>query len=307
MKTPTGAEAASACLLCGDAGGSQKLFDLHRPVWRCGRCGLVYAEPSGTAADARYTESYYNRGAYADYMGDRPAIHRNAARTLARLERLVAGRRLLDVGCAAGFFLEAARARGWEVWGLEVSEYASQFARRRLSLDVRTASILSPPDDLPALDVVTLWDTIEHLDRPDLALANVRRLLSPQGVLVLSTGDYGSLLRRLTGRRWRLFADPTHNFFFDRRTLAELLRRAGFRVLSMSRRGKWVSLSMILHQSPLAFAAGALRRAGAKGVNPALYVNLWDVVTVFAVPSAGPEAVPLRRVMDRPCGSEPHG
>lgn len=296
MKTPVNAEAASPCLLCGDAGMSRKLFDLQRPVWRCGRCGLVYAEPAGDAAPARYTESYYHRGAYADYVGDRLAIHKNAARTLARLERLVGGRRLLDVGCAAGFFLEAARARGWEVWGLEVSEYASEVARRRLSLDVRTASVISPPDDLPAFDVVTLWDTIEHLDRPDLALANVRRLLSPQGALVLSTGDYGSLLRRLTGRRWRLFGDPTHNFFFDRHTLTELLRRAGFRVTGMSRRGKWVSLSMILHQSPLAFAAGVLRRVGAGDFNPALYVNLWDVVTVFARPSAGRERAGVARV-----------
>ena len=286
MKTPLKTEAANVCLLCGDASRSRKLFELYRPIWRCERCGLVYAESSSDAAHARYTESYYTQGVYADYMGERAAIHKNAARTLARLERLVGGRRLLDVGCAAGFFLEAARARGWKVQGLEVSEYASEFARGQLGLDVKTGSIVSPPDDLPAFDVVTLWDTIEHLDRPDIALKNIRRLLpQPQSVFVFSTGDYGSLLRRVTGRRWRLFNDPTHNFFFDRNTLKELLQRTGFQVMSMSCEGKWVSLPMILHQSPLPFADGISRWMSAKGFNPALYVNPRDVVTVFARPS----------------------
>jgi 2-polyprenyl-3-methyl-5-hydroxy-6-metoxy-1,4-benzoquinol methylase len=225
---------------------------------------------------------------YADYAGDRPAIHKNAQRTLAQLERLVEGRRLLDVGCATGFFIEAARARGWTVKGLEVSEYASEYARKELNLDVKTASIVSPPDDLPSFDVVTLWDTIEHLDRPDIALGNIRRLSHPQSIFVFSTGDYGSLLRRITGRKWRLFTDPTHNFFFDQRTLRELLRRTGFEVLSMSLRGKWVSLSMILHQSPLPFAARLNRWISARGFKPSLYLNLWDVVTVFARPIAEP-------------------
>ncbi|MBM2812897.1 MAG: methyltransferase domain protein, partial [Chloroflexi bacterium] len=274
--------------LCGNTDPHRQLFDVSRPIQQCDNCGLVYAEPSDNAAHRDYTEAYYTQGAYADYLGDRRAIHKNAARTLTRLERLVDGRNLLDVGCATGFFLEAARARDWTVQGIEISDYASAYAREELQLPVWTGSILSPPDGLPRFDVVTLWDTIEHLDRPDLALRNIRRLLNAQGVLVLSTGDYGSILRRLTQGRWRLFADPTHNFFFDERTLRELLQRTGFELMEVSRRGKWVSLSMILHQSPLPFAAPMRRWLSRRAFNPALYVNLWDVVTIFARPTTGP-------------------
>jgi SAM-dependent methyltransferase len=271
-------------MLCGSA-ERRLLFAIHRSLFRCSSCGLVYAEARREAsAGADYDEAYFRGGVYSDYLMDRAAIHRNASRTLAELERLTPGRRLLDVGCAAGFFLEKARSRGWSVHGLELSAYASAYGRERLGLPVENASILSPPTNLPPFDAVTLWDVIEHLDEPGQALAQIRRLLQPHGILALSTGDYGCWLRRLTGRRWRLFDDPTHNFFFDVSTLRRLLTQEGFTVLRVLRRGKWVSLSMILHQVPL----HAVRKLGARlstgRWNPAIYVNLRDVVTVFATP-----------------------
>ncbi len=275
--------AGAGCLLCDGLSESRLLFHTSRPIFQCASCALVYADPrSAPAGD--YAEDYYRDGVYADYLADRDAIQRNAPRVLEELERMVKERRLLDVGCATGFFLEAARERGWEVRGLETSEYASDYARRELGLEVETASIVSPPEALPLFDVVTLWDTIEHLDRPDLALVNIRRLLAPDSVLVFSTGDYASLLRRLAGKRWRLFADPTHNFFFDEKTLRMMLTRAGFEVVRVTRRGKRVSLSLILHQSGLPLSARLRTWLLANDWNPSVYVNLRDVVTIFARP-----------------------
>jgi 2-polyprenyl-3-methyl-5-hydroxy-6-metoxy-1,4-benzoquinol methylase len=273
------------CILCGNSERTRVLFELYSPILKCMVCSLVFAKPIATVpGDPSYTESYYKSGAYADYLGDRNAIHKNASRTLAQLERLVQGRTLLDVGCAAGFFLEAARARGWNVRGLEISEYASDYARHQLHLPIDTGSIESPPAGLPKFDVITLWDTIEHLGRPDRALSNIYDLLSPQGVLVLSTGDYGSLLRRITGKKWRLFSDSTHKFFFDKDTLKKLMSQKGFRFLQVTRKGKWVSLPMILHQSGLPLACNVRDLLITRGWNPSLYVNLWDVITVFAKP-----------------------
>jgi 2-polyprenyl-3-methyl-5-hydroxy-6-metoxy-1,4-benzoquinol methylase len=239
--------------------------------------------PKDSSAQSRdYNESYYRQGIYADYLEERISIRKNASRMLSELEKLVPGRTLLDVGCAAGFFLEAARARGWTVRGLDVSSYATEYARRELHLDVESGSIESITESSSKLDVVTLWDTIEHLSRPDLALVNIRRRLKPEGILALSTGDYGSLLRRLTGKRWRLFTDPTHNFFFDEATLKRLLTQTGYEPVRIIRRGKWVSLSMILHQSPLPFKKRAQALFSAIHWNPSLYINLYDVMTVFA-------------------------
>jgi len=271
------------CELCDAAACTEVMLTRHRRILRCGGCGLIFSDPHDRHADdCSYSEAYYHQGVYANYLGDRPAIARNASRVLSRLRTLTSGRRLVDVGCAAGFFLVAARDAGWTVRGLEVSEYMAEYARREFALPVTLASVEVPNLELQPCDVVTLWDTIEHFAHPLRALVNIRRLLGPGGLLVLSTGDYGSLLRRVTGRRWRLFADPTHNFFFSETTLKRLLEKAGFQLVSLEREGKWVTLAMILHQSGIPFAVNVRQFLENRGWNPHFYLNPRDVMTVYA-------------------------
>jgi 2-polyprenyl-3-methyl-5-hydroxy-6-metoxy-1,4-benzoquinol methylase len=229
-----------------------------------------------------YPEAYYRGGAYADYLTDRGAILRDSVRRLRYLERFVNRGSLLDAGCATGAFLEAARTRGWKVTGLDISEFAAEYARREARLDVYTGSITSPPAHLPRFDAITMWDTIEHIDRPDIAVKSAHNLLVPGGVLVISTGDFGSLLRRLTGSRWRLFSDETHRYFFDERTLTRLLSDRRFEVLDIRRSGKWVGSLMVLHQAGFSIAGRARDWLMARGWNPKLYLNPRDVMTVYA-------------------------
>jgi len=279
-----------ACVVC--RGEVARPSALRRDLVECVDCRVVYA-PAAIEDRAEFGDHYYVEGAYADYVQDRDAIQRSAVTRLRMLERAVTGRRLLDVGCAAGYFLEAARTRGWNVAGLELSAYAVQLARR-LPLEIFETSILAPPS-LPGFDAITMWDTIEHILRPDIAVENARRLLRPGGVLAISTGDRRSLVARALGRRWRLMNDPTHKFFFDEPNLSSLLAAAGFTVVSVSRPGKWVSAAMILHQLPSGPATLARRALSARGWNPALYVNLRDVMTLVATPTeTGQPVRPLK-------------
>lgn len=266
------------CALCGAA--PRHLFRSSRSILECPACGLVYALPlSPDELKALYSPVYFKGTVYADYLADREAVHRNARRALREIAALAPGRRLLDVGCAAGFFLEVAREAGFETSGLELSNFASTYARDTLGLDVRTGALEDLPADAGPFDVATLWDCIEHLARPEEGLLRLRARLAKDGVLVVSTGDYGSLVRRLTGRRWRLFGDPTHNFFFTASTLRRLLERAGFAVVKVRHRGKWVSLPMVLKQAPFVPFRAALSRLFPGRF---LYVNLRDVMTVTA-------------------------
>jgi SAM-dependent methyltransferase len=269
-----------ACIVCRS--GPARASALRVDLVECANCGLVYA-PAATEDPGQFDDRYYHEGAYADYAQDREAIHRSAQSRLKLLERTVKGRRLLDVGCAAGYFLEAARTRGWNVTGIELSPYSIQLARAH-GLEVFEASILTPPP-LPLFDAVTMWDTIEHIQRPDIAVENVRRLLRPGGVLVISTGDRRSFVARALRRRWRLMSDSTHKFFFDQATLSAVLIDAGFQIVSISHEGKWVSTGMILHQLRLRPATVVRRALGARAWNPAFYVNLRDVMTVVATSS----------------------
>jgi len=265
------------CAVCG--GDATIDSGLRDDLVECRGCGLIY-RPGATEDRAEFGERYFVEGAYSDYVAEREAIRGSAARRLRALERMVRGRRLLDVGCAAGYFLEAAKNRGWEPSGLELSPYAAARARTQ-ALDVHEGSILAPPDVAP-FDVITMWDTIEHLSEPGLALDNARRLLRPGGIIVISTGDRRSAVARLLGRRWRLLGDQTHKFFFDEATLSTLLINAGLRPIASNHAGKWVGLGMVLYQLGIPGASQVRRAIAATGWNPSIYVNLWDVITMVA-------------------------
>src|SRR5205807_2536757 len=98
--------------------------------------------PEGNKLEALYSAEYFTEGGagYPGYIADE-RTHRHQARSyLKKIGRL--GARpgaLLDIGCAAGFFLDEARRRGWDVRGCELSEYAQTYARDTLALDVARA------------------------------------------------------------------------------------------------------------------------------------------------------------------------
>jgi SAM-dependent methyltransferase len=160
-------------------------------------------------------------------------------RVLNRLERLTPGRRLLDVGCSYGAFLELARERGWEVTGVDLSAKAAAYATAQRGLPVFTGTLEAAAYPARTFSAVTMWDVIEHLDDPRGLLREVHRVLAPGGVLVVFTINQGSLINR-TGhllhrlsrgaltRPLVLLYDIHHNFFFDRRTLAQVIHGAGF-------------------------------------------------------------------------------
>jgi hypothetical protein len=116
----------TGCIVCGRQPPIRPLFMLDRPIVQCDSCGLVFDRPANQDEASAYTRSYYHGSVYVDYLAERPVIRRNAQISPAEIEALASGRCLLDVGCAAGVFLEAARDRGWGVQGVEVSEYAAK-------------------------------------------------------------------------------------------------------------------------------------------------------------------------------------
>lgn len=248
------------CILCG-AADAQPFFekDGYRLV-RCRSCALVFVANPPTPEELRRFYSFAE--GYGVESRDDPAeiarLQTLGRRHLEALHRLAAPPgRLLDVGCSAGFFLDAARSAGWEVRGLEPNAGAAELGRTRLGLDIVTGELADAPFAPETFDAVTLWDVLEHVRDPDKTLRAVRELLRPDGVLALSTPNLGGLfprvsrpVGRLTGY-WTHPEPPAHLFQFSDATLRQLLRRKGF------------SIAEVLHErTPLKYtlAPGGLRR-----------------------------------------------
>src|SRR5262249_5895315 len=155
--------------------------------------------------------------------------------------------KLLEIGCAYGFFLLEAREY-FDVHGIEISVEAAAHCQSQ-GLDVVSGIVTEERVAQHApLDVVVLLDVIEHLTNPLEVLRMVHANLNVGGHIVITTGDWDSILSRLMGSAWRLMTPPQHVFFFSRRTMRATLSRAGFRVVQVSRPVKFVPLSLVLFQ-----------------------------------------------------------
>lgn len=189
-------------------------------VVRCADCTHMQLRE---IPDRATLEQAYEEAASDAYVEEEAGQRATARELLARLERHVEKGALVDLGCWVGFLLDEARARGWDpVVGVEPSTFASDFARERLKLDVRTDDLMTA--ELPAgqHQAVVLGDVIEHLPDPGAALDRVRELLAPGGGAMLMLPDAGSRLARAMGTRWWSVI-PTHVHYFTRASLTRLL------------------------------------------------------------------------------------
>ncbi|MBN1348785.1 class I SAM-dependent methyltransferase [candidate division KSB1 bacterium] len=231
------------CILCNSvACRTLHIKNMHE-ILRCDQCGFIFAKVSIDETDKEsfvkklYDKNYFEGNAhwfdknlgygknYFEEKGFDQTV--NANRHLKKIEKLILSKgRLLDVGCAAGFFLNVARQRGWEVAGLELSADAAAYAKAHFDLDISIGSFETASLPAASFDVITAWDVIEHLLDPLAFVENAARLLKNNGLMVLGTPNIGSLAYKFRKIRWIQLKPPEHVCYYNPETLKRLLKNA---------------------------------------------------------------------------------
>jgi 2-polyprenyl-3-methyl-5-hydroxy-6-metoxy-1,4-benzoquinol methylase len=143
---------------------------------------------------------------------------------------------LLDVGCGRGWFLEAARDRGWQVQGLELCAEVAKSTMERVGTQVYTGSIFDTELPPETFDLVTMFDVIEHLETPIEALRICYRILKPGGALAISTPNLGGIGCRLLGANAFAMWPDEHIFYFGPASIRRALRLAHFTDMEIASR-----------------------------------------------------------------------
>ncbi|MFH1846509.1 MAG: methyltransferase domain-containing protein [Candidatus Omnitrophota bacterium] len=204
---------------------TEHLPDLRVRLVRCLKCGLIYTNPRISMQHLRHVYIQMVDTVYVEEEKGRRMSSRVVLKTLRKLRK---SGKLLDVGCAVGFLLSEAKKEGWDVYGIELSEWASGYAKDKLGLDNVFQGTLKDakyPDNF--FDVVVLKDTIEHLPDPMEILIEARRILKPDGILCVNTPDIDSLASKVLKARW-WGIKQAHLYYFSRRTLTKMLNASGF-------------------------------------------------------------------------------
>jgi len=278
-----------SCPACGETGTYRYLYCKNGcHILVCRECGLGRAETDAFDPTAYYTDAYFSGGhmdGYADYLGCERVLRREFARTVQFIRQRRPSGRLLEIGCAYGFFLEEAK-RYFDVSGIELAEDAAAYCRRNGLRVVRGTPGEQTLSQLGRMDIIVLLDVIEHLPAPGETLALCARQLDPGGLIVLTTGDFGSAAARWAGPRWRLMTPPQHLWFFSAGSIARLSERLHLRVENLDHPWKIVPLSLISFQLRrlLKLKSGPAARATQIGVP----INLFDAMRVVLRRSTAP-------------------
>lgn len=237
----------AVCLVCGSCYRVSELPGLLK----CNKCSFTSADVDLSVDELRrlYTAKYFFGEEYKDYISDRAVIEKQFRLRLHKLLNHTPEPQrshLFEIGCAYGFFLNVAREHFTTVEGIDISDDAIRYARQNLDLPVLAGDYLTH-EHKQAPDVVCLWDTIEHLDRPDLYIEKAAAALKPGGVIAITTGDIGSVVARWRGAKWRQIHPPTHLHYFSRATLEALLNRNSMEVIYRGSDGMYRSVDSMAY------------------------------------------------------------
>ena len=148
--------------------------------------------------------------------------------------------RLLDVGCGEGDFLVRMASLGWEAHGIEPHEDAVHVARSR-GADVQSGTLATAQLSPAWYDAATFRLVLEQVPDPARALTSVHEALAPGGILWVATPSLEAESHRRFGASWILLEPPRHGVLFTASSLAALVRKIGFEVITIvpSRQAQW--------------------------------------------------------------------
>lgn len=245
------------CVFCDDNSNFVHLFDSKDRLtglpglfglFMCEKCGLYATSPRPDET----TIKYYYPQTYEPYKAENASNQKtNKALLLSRLRKFKKSEQhylpdmeagsMLEIGCASGGFLSKMRQSGWDVEGLELSDYAADKAIAA-GHTVFKGSISEFETDTEQYDLIVGWMVIEHLHQPDAVLKKLNRFLKTKGKLVISVPDTGSLEIKYFKEDAYSLHIPHHLYHFTPQTISRLLSDSGYRVVKIHHQATLLSI-----------------------------------------------------------------
>jgi len=203
----------------------------HWPIVKCKTCGLRRSNPRDSQASLLAIYARLEDNIYDKEEENRSFIAMNRIKEI--LLQKTAGK-LLDIGCSTGVFASQASKLGWNVTGVDPSQWAIKQANNRCPHGKFLCSTIEEAKfQNETFDLITLWDVLEHVISPSQILSKINPWLAHDGLLVMNIPNVDSFSAKIMGKNWVLFLRE-HLWYFSPRTITQLLQKTGYEIISVN-------------------------------------------------------------------------
>ena len=232
------------CPICNKNSWSKYLDNLVK----CADCEFIRAHDKYFKIDPTkfYGQDYFS-SVYGDYTKEQEALEKNFQDRIDRIRKYKSSGKLLEIGCAHGYFLKNAE-KYFQCFGIDLNPDVTKITKRNTKSKIFTGDFLVKKIPKNYFDIVCMFDTIEHLKHPEKYLKKIHQVLKPNGLVVVETGNISSLLAKIQGKSWRLIMLPDHLQYFSKSSLIQLLSNSGFKTKSTNDVGFYRTFRQITYR-----------------------------------------------------------
>lgn len=204
--------------------GSKNDYDLLE----CQSCSLIFVDPIPSNEELNAFYQDYHKT--SQYTGKIESKQRRARKRIKSVKKLAKDKSFVDIGCNAGFAVEAARTLGLDAYGIDVDKTAIDYAKRyfpQATFDAMSIQDLAATGK--TFDIIYCSEVIEHLPELHSFVDALYTILEQDGVLFLTTPDMGHYSIKKDQLGWDAVRPPEHLFYFSKKSLGQLLETHGFK------------------------------------------------------------------------------
>ncbi len=230
-----------ACPICGSGQQKPLMQKCGIDIVQCQECSLGYAAKVPKNTNDVYADQQYLGQAKRDYEHNISYRMERFAKERVNILRKWSDKEpkdcaLLDIGCGTGWFLDYCRQQGYTIFGQELGKTLAEYTAQRLGIPIWSCPV-AEIDQKRLFNIITLFDVLEHTADPVAMLAQVKRLLLPNGIALLYVPNLYSLGSTILQEESALVAPAEHLLYFTKQSMQHLLKKVGFELLHIETRG----------------------------------------------------------------------
>lgn len=239
------------CHICNSE-SIKKIVIKKMQAYKCLNCDIefIWPQPSQEEINNIYQNDYYKSWGINDDSNEKSRLMKIATfnRYVDFIKKYKNTGRLLDIGCAFGYLLETVEDRGFDVYGVEVSKSSSNIAKDKFGDKIFNKQLEEVKFRDEYFDVITMFDLIEHIPRPQKFLKEIERILHKDGIIAIITPDTDSFSKNVLGFKNWFHYKPEHLFYYNKKSLNNLFNKFDFKIVVKKRGIKAITLSYLISQ-----------------------------------------------------------